>query len=64
MKKYIGTKIVWAESQVKHEKLGYKVIYKDGYVSWIPKVIFDEAYKLLEEMDFDDPTYVREVRKD
>jgi len=52
MKKYIGTKIVVAEPQDKDGKPGYKVMYKDGYVSWSPKAAFDEAYKLLEEMDF------------
>lgn len=24
---------------------GYKVIYPDGYVSWSPKEIFDNAYR-------------------
>lgn len=24
---------------------GYKVIYPDGYVSWSPKAVFDEAYR-------------------
>lgn len=53
MKKYIGTKIVWAESQVNDDQPGYKVMYKDGYISWSPKKAFDEAYKLFEEMDFE-----------
>lgn len=24
---------------------GYKVVYKDGYESWSPKSVFEEAYK-------------------
>lgn len=24
---------------------GYKVIYKDGYASWSPKAVFEEAYR-------------------
>lgn len=26
---------------------GYKVIYPDGYESWSPKAVFEEAYRLL-----------------
>ena len=29
---------------------GYKVIYKDGYFAWSPKDVFEEAYKLLNDM--------------
>lgn len=53
MKKYIGTKIVAAEPQEKDGDLGYKVMYKDGYISWSPKKAFDEAYKPLKDMDFE-----------
>ena len=28
----------------KDGKKGYKVIYKDGYESWSPKEVFEEAY--------------------
>jgi hypothetical protein len=53
LQKYIGTKIVFAEPMEKNGQPGYKVVYKDGYESWSPKVAFDEAYKLLSEMDFE-----------
>lgn len=52
--KYIGTKIVEAEPCVR--KLpdcdavkGYEVVYKDGYTSWSPKSVFEEAYLPLIE---------------
>lgn len=57
MKQYIGTKIVEAEPEelrYKNEagvemcEEGYKVRYQDGYESWSPKGVFEEAYlKLL-----------------
>ena len=47
---YVGTKIVEAEPQEKNGLQGYKVTYKDGYVSWSPKEAFDEAYKKLRDM--------------
>lgn len=31
---------------------GYLVRYKDGYLSWSPKQQFEEAYKLIDVMDF------------
>lgn len=61
MKKYIGTKTVQAEpmneleavkkglarkNEDKHEwRDGYKIVYKDGYESWSPKDVFENAYK-------------------
>ena len=60
MKKYIGIKVVNAEpmtlteaQQVLGRELnpatleedGYLVEYKDGYKSWSPKSVFEEAYK-------------------
>jgi len=26
-------------------KPGYKVVYADGYVSWSPKAVFEQAYR-------------------
>lgn len=57
MKKYIGTKIVEAELMrtglpVPEEKNAYKVRYKDGYVSWSPKEVFEEAYRPIDAMNF------------
>lgn len=65
MKTYIGTKIIKAtpltlgEYNVKRgwtipadedpNKQGYFVEYPDGYVSWSPKEIFEEAYRETEE---------------
>ena len=53
MKEYIGCKVIKAErceapeSGPNHEKgdPGYKVVYPDGYESWSPKDVFEEAYK-------------------
>ena len=60
MKKYIGIKVVNAESMTlteaqkvlgrelkpaTAEEDGYLVEYKDGYKSWSPKSVFEEAYK-------------------
>ena len=59
MQKYIGCKMVEAEpmDQKTFEEtvrnrpydspisaLGYKIIYPDGYVSWSPKDVFEQAY--------------------
>ena len=42
-KKYIGIKIVDAWPEKKDEQEGYAVVYKDGYESWCPKAVFEEA---------------------
>jgi hypothetical protein len=31
---------------------GYKVVYPDGYVSWSPKDVFEEAYKETDGLTF------------
>lgn len=31
---------------------GYTVLYADGYESWSPKEVFDEAYRLTDAMNF------------
>ena len=68
MRKYIGTKIIHAEpanrvdgvicsvdamaptvATVEH---GYKVVYPDGYESWSPKAVFEEAYRPTDGMNF------------
>jgi hypothetical protein len=60
MKKYIGTKEVLAQPMTAKEAIengykvnnhtgdGYEVEYKDGYKSWSPKEVFEEAYKLAD----------------
>lgn len=60
MQTYIGCKIIQAEPMderafLEKEKgqdcfgrvtrTGYKVVYPDGYVSWSPKNVFEEAYR-------------------
>ena len=52
VKNYIGVKIVKAEPQMKNGKPGYKVVYPDGYVSWSPEDVFEEAYRELGCEDF------------
>ena len=51
MQKYIGTKIIEAEPMphIHGDKAedGYKVRYPDGYESWSPKDVFEEAYMKL-----------------
>jgi hypothetical protein len=49
MNKYIGVKLVEAEpdnfiDDMGKKTEGYKVIYADGYSSWSPKKVFDNAY--------------------
>lgn len=60
MKQYVGTKVIMAEPMTiteaqkvlgrelkpaTVEEDGYLVEYKDGYKSWSPKSVFEEAYK-------------------
>ena len=56
MKKYIGTKIIEAEpmSRSHGDKAedGYKVRYPDGYESWSPKDVFEEAYREASGVSF------------
>ena len=60
MKKYIGVKIIQAEpaKSTKHAgnhkpgEDGYKVVYPDGYESWSPKDVFEEAYRKIDGMTF------------
>ena len=48
MEKYIGVKLIEAQPDKKMvnciAKDGYMVVYPDGYVSWSPKEVFEEAY--------------------
>jgi hypothetical protein len=64
MKNYIGTKKISAEPCTRGEHSiskgfpkvingnaedeGYKVIYEDGYESWIPKDVFEKTYVLAD----------------
>lgn len=51
MERYIGTKIVAAETQVKDGRDGYKVVYEDGYTSWSPKETFERAYRRITDAE-------------
>ncbi len=60
---YIGTKIVCAKPMTQQEfqgrqgetetgpvyHEGYMVVYPDGYESWSPKAVFEEAYRLISD---------------
>lgn len=57
MKTYIGTKIIKAEREDRPDESpsqteGYKVVYPDGYVSWSPKDVFEEAYRETSGLTF------------
>ena len=51
---YFGTKRVTAWESHKHEgkELGYAVKYADGYISWSPKDVFEEAYQPIDALSF------------
>lgn len=60
-KLYVGAKLIKAKpmsrwqfnaamhctSEGKKDQLGYMVEYPDGYTSWSPKNVFEEAYRLI-----------------
>ena len=52
MKAYYGTKLILAEPQEKDGKDGYAVKYNDGYTSWSPKDVFEEAYQPMNALSF------------
>ena len=41
---YVGVKIVFAWPEKYADKEGYVVRYPDGYQSWSPKEVFEDAY--------------------
>ena len=56
MEKYIGVKLVMAEPAKSDigfgEEDGYKINYPDGYKSWSPKTVFEEAYRRIDNLTF------------
>jgi hypothetical protein len=79
MEKYIGTKILLAQPETLGEynvrrgwtipenenpdRAGYFVEYSDGYVSWSPKEVFEEAYQRIpEDCPFTDEAVLRATR--
>lgn len=65
MKTFIGVKAVQAEPQdrplgsaedplgQRNGEPGYKVVYPDGYESWSPKEVFEEAYVEVPDSESD-----------
>ena len=67
MNTYIGTKIIRAELMTERDwqhkkglpfegeayRWGYMVVYPDGYESWSPKDVFETAYRLITDGEFD-----------
>ena len=66
VKNYIGCKIIKAEPMSNEDFLkergqwkenqetmgdGYKVYYADDYISWSPKNVFEEAYRLISKSE-------------
>ncbi len=53
MIEYIGVKLISAEPQNNNDgEPGYKVVYQDGYESWSPQDVFEEAYRPTNGMTF------------
>ena len=58
MQTYLGVKVVGAEPEPAPVKMGeyeagtegYKIIYPDGYISWSPKEVFEEAYRPIDKL--------------
>lgn len=59
MQTYIGLNFFKAEPEEQNGKHGYKVVYKDGYETWLPKHCFEDMTfpingdKELTEADID-----------
>lgn len=66
MEKYLGVKVIHAEPMTADEysekvrplvtsfedKRGYKVIWTDDSISWLPKTIFEAAYRRIDNLTF------------
>ena len=50
--KFSGRNSILTEKGESENDKGYKVTYEDGYVSWSPEKVFNEAYKKSGEMNF------------
>lgn len=48
---YIGCKIIKARRMIQKGQQGYEVLYPDGYVSWSPVDVFEEAYRLINHLE-------------
>lgn len=68
MKMYVGVKSVYAEPELnaKSEE-GYAVLYPDGYKSWSPKNVFENAYievSVNENLKTDKPSISQQMVDD
>lgn len=50
--KYIGLKQITAWTHPKDGQPGYGVMYADGYESWSPKDVFEEAYREIQDATY------------
>ncbi|MHC4397700.1 MAG: hypothetical protein ACYS1A_18815 [Planctomycetota bacterium] len=62
---YVGCKVIQAtpcdectflaskghDVSARETRAGYKVIYPDGYTSWSPKNVFEEAYRPINDSE-------------
>lgn len=48
MENYVGVKIVKAEPEAKSGLPGYRVLNKDGEVSWLPKGEFEAIFQKID----------------
>ena len=59
MKAYIGCKVILAQPEDRDRGEdgsggpGYEVTYPDGYVSWSPKDVFENAYREVTTLERD-----------
>lgn len=58
MKEYIGIKKIEAEPKQREGVDGFKVVYDNGYESWSPKEVFEQAYHESGKMSFSEALYV------
>ena len=53
LEKYLGVKLIEAEPDFnENNEEGYFVVYSDGYTSWSPKEVFEEAYRRVNNLTF------------
>lgn len=69
MDEFIGCKKIKAEPAPAPEDTGeyekgapgYQVVYPDGYVSWSPKEVFEDAYRNTNELTYKDAVEMLEL---
>ena len=60
---YYGTKRITAWESEEDGQSGYGVKYEDGYQSWSPKDVFEEAYQPVTSMSFGHAIHAMKVGK-